>query len=523
MSIMQRQDWSAFVATSRRSSRRVAVGLLSVVALIILAGCAASQPAGVPIRAPQVLATDTETPQPADTLTPLPTATPTPSPTPLAALSAGVLPGGQVFFSTVRAGDPRAELWQVDASEGLRVAQEDIAPGLWQCASGAGTHCAFVAGQGALLATLPSSGTLALLDDLSPLAPGQEAPSPTSTDLVSVTAALSSTSVLSQTATFSETSSQPPPLNTTTPVSRSLAMLQLALAPDGTTLAVATSQAVKVFDLTAQTLEAQLQVADATALAWSPDSSTLAVAYGSADGVATLALWNWQDGDIPALAVMQEVADLAWAPDGAKLAFAARREPLTPTSQGGQFDVFVVYLRSGEIANLTEVFVGNKGLPADEQVAAWAPEWEADSSSVRYILGVPGVPETQTLMRHTLRSRRPTVVGAAPEPGTVAASSGSADLLEARIAARDGRQVVQVRTADTEWRDASPGTFESLQSLAWAPASVDAVGSGAAAQTRHLLLQSRQALYILDVISGQIGGLAVACPTCTIERAVWLP
>jgi hypothetical protein len=115
------------------------------------------------------------------------------------------------------------------------------------------------------------------------------------------------------------------------------------------------------------------------------------------------------------------------------------------------------------------------------------------------------------------------VVGAAPEPGTVAAGSGSLDGLEARVAERDGRQVVQVRPADAEWRDASPGTFENLQSLAWAPASVDSAGSSDAVQSRHLLLQARQALYVLDVVSGQIGGLAVACPTCTIERAVWLP
>ena len=40
---------------------------------------------------------------------------------------------------------------------------------------------------------------------------------------------------------------------------------------------------------------------------------------------------------------------------------------------------------------------------------------------------------------------------------------------EARVAEREGRQVVQARNVDGEWLDASPGTFEGVHSLVWAP------------------------------------------------------
>ncbi len=87
----------------------------------------------------------------------------------MAALPAGVLPGGQVFFSTQRSGESSEELWQVDAVRGLEKAQPAVAPGLWQCAADGSTRCAFVTNQGALQVSLPASGTLALLDDLSAL------------------------------------------------------------------------------------------------------------------------------------------------------------------------------------------------------------------------------------------------------------------------------------------------------------------------------------------------------------------
>ncbi len=205
-------------------------------------------------------------------------------------------------------------------------------------------------------------------------------------------------------------SATPPALSQTVALSNTRAItlsdVQLALAPNAAALAVASRDSVKVFDLETQSLEAQARITGTMAMAWSPNSSLLALAYPAADGSSSLALWNWQDGKMRALAAMQDVGDLAWAPDGAKLAFAGWQEPLTPASQGSQSDVFVAFLKSGEIANLTEVFLRNNGVPSAEQIAAWAPEWEADSSTVRYLLGVPGQPDQQSIASHPLRSRR---------------------------------------------------------------------------------------------------------------------
>ncbi len=88
---------------------------------------------------------------------------------------------------------------------------------------------------------------------------------------------------------------------------------------------------------------------------------------------ATATPWpcgDLDDGRLRVLAQMEAAGRLAWAPDGSKLAFDARTSPVTPSSQGGQPDVYVLYLRSGEIANLTELFLRNNGVDPASRSAA---------------------------------------------------------------------------------------------------------------------------------------------------------
>ncbi len=298
---------------------------------------------------------------------------------------------------------------------------------------------------------------------------------------------MSATVVLSDTVPLSQTVA----LSTTRAISQPLSTCSLRLRPTAQRWPLPAGTGVKVFDLATLSLEAQAQVTGTTAMAWSPDSSLLALAYPAADGSSSLALWNWRDGNVRALAAMQDVGDLAWAPDGAKLAFAACQQPLTPASQGSQSDVFVVFLKSGEIANLTEVFLRNNGVPLAEQIAAWAPGWEADSSTVSYVLGVPDQPDQQSIARHPLRSRRLKGLKAVEEAGAAGIVASPDGKLDVRVAERDGRQVVQTRKGDGEWVDASPGTFEGLHSLVWAPLGIQLDGADSAPQSRYLLLVSR--------------------------------
>jgi hypothetical protein len=482
-------------------------------------------------------ATPTATTEPTATSTPTATPTPLPTPTPIAALSVGSLPAGQVLFSTQRAGEAGEQLWQVSAGQGLVELLSAVLPGGWRCAAGAEATCALVTLDRGLFVLQPTTGTMTLLDDLTPVqvqAGGAVSPTVllTGTALLSLTVAVSGTTPLSPTLAVSATA----PVSATLDVTRTLPVSLtagitstipltasqptvhpvLAFSPRGQRLAVATADRVTVYDLAAPALLAILQAGGPAELAWSPDGQRLALAYPAGAGNA-LALWNLADGRLDVLAQMEAAGHLAWAPDGSKLAFDARTNPGAPASQGGQSDVYVLYLRSGEIANLTELFLRNNGVPAAGQIAAWAPQWEPDSATLRYTRGVPDVIEEQNVVRHALRSRSPAVLWPAADVGKLGIVAEPGGAWEARVTVRDGRDALQTRQAGGAWQDASPGTFADLGVLVWAPEGL------VAGDQRAMLLADRQTLWIVDPATGSLSGLAIACPDCVVTQAVWLP
>ncbi len=490
--------------------------------VLVLAACSAGAPTGpqqagtpAPDQGPGLLpVVATNTPSPAPSATPIstPTSTPTPlpTPTPVAALSVGSLPAGQVLFSTERAGEAGEQLWRVSVEDGLAELRSGMMPGGWRCVAAEPAACAFVGSDHGLFALRPVTATALLLDDLTPL------PAVASAEPVSPTLTVTGTAVISPTAPLTVTAQVTSTHAADLPIDPSAAPPSLAFSPDGATLAVATRDRVLVYDLVAPALLATLDAGGPAELAWSPDGQRLALAYPAGEGNA-LALWSLADGRLRVLAQMVEAGRLAWAPDGSKLAFDARTDPATPSSQGGLPDVYVLYLRSGEIANLTEVFVRNVRVDPSQRIGGWAPRWEADSETVRYVRGIPGRIEEQNIVRHPLRSRSPTVLWPAADEGALGAVADPAGPMEARVVWRDGRDVVQIGR-NGAWQDATAGTFADLAALAWAPA-----GDPESAAPRLLLLADRQTLWLLDPATGNLSGLAVACPDCVVTQAVWLP
>jgi hypothetical protein len=399
--------------------------------------------------------------------------------------------------------------------------RSDLLPGGWRCTPGQPAGCVFVTVDQGLFALQPMTGTARLLDDLTPLAAPAGALPISPTLPITAAAALSPTLPI----TTSEVISPSVPLSLTAQLTFTHATNQpinqftnpptLSFSPDGATLAVATQDRVTVYDLAAPAVLAMLDAGGPAELAWSPDSQQLALAYPAGEGNA-LALWSLDDGQLRVLAQMEAAGRLAWALDGSKLAFDARTSPGTPSSQGGLPDVYVLYLRSGEIANLTEVFVRNVRVDASQRIGGWAPQWEADSETVRYVRGIPGQVEAQNLVRQPLRSRSPTVLWSVADEGKLGVAADPNGPGLARVILRDGRDVVQVSLVANAWQDATPGAFVDLTVLAWAPA-------GDEDAPRLLLLADRQTLWLLNPATGSLSGLAVACPDCVVTQAVWLP
>ncbi len=529
-----------------RAGLRRCSSVVLLLAMLALAACSMDQPTGPQVQGtapaqPQggvldflAANTPTATPSPTATLTPTPTPTPLPTATPLAAQSIGRLPAGQVLFSTQRAGEMGEQLWLVSADAGLTELHSDLLPGGWRCAPGQPAACAFAGDGQGLFLLRPVTATALLLDDLTPLlaavsaAPisptlpitlaGPLSPTlPITAELI-LTPTLPLTSTVAITPTTAITSQLPmtPAVDLPAAAAQPSAIPPtLAFSPDGQRLAVAAADRVTIYDLAAPAVLATLDAGGPAELAWSPDGARLGLAYPAADGNA-LALWNLAENEFRVLAQMEAAGRLAWSPDGGKLAFDARTSPGAPASQGGQSDVYVLYLRGGEIGNLTELFVRNNGVEPASQIAAWAPQWEPDGEAVRYRRGVPGQIEQQNVVRQALRARSPTTLWPAADEGKLGVLADPGGPGFGRVILRDGRDVVQISTAPPDWQDATPGAFADIAALAWAP-------PGDEDAPRRLLLADRQTLWLLDPATGSLSGLAVACPDCIVTQALWLP
>ena len=95
---------------------------------------------------------------------------------------------------------------------------------------------------------------------------------------------------------------------------------RLAASPDGTQVAVASSMGLFIFDAKSLELEKYVDTRSwVTALDFSPDSRTLAT--GDSDGL--IQLWGtdaWQEAEAPLSGHTKAILDLAFSPDGTKLA-----------------------------------------------------------------------------------------------------------------------------------------------------------------------------------------------------------
>lgn len=464
----------------------LALAVLAVY-LVLLGACASGNPGTGPLADLGLVnpSTPTATPTPVPTSTPTPaptpTATPSPTPTPLPALPAEQLPLGQVFFSVAREGEDAHSLWWLPASGALTLVADAVAPGAWDCLGGDMPRCIVVTAAGEVMALAPDGSSEALLDvtawDSPAVAVGEGAETPL-----------------------------PPPA---APMSNTLAVQLVQIAPGGSQVAVADPDRVQLFDLAENQLLASALVTDTVRLEWAPDSVLLAmVSQESAD--QRLVLWSTAQDSLRTLARVAQVGDLAWSAQSDKLAFDAQHGP-------GLRDVFVIYLESGEVRSLTELALRDPKAAASGQVAAWRPAWEEDEKAVRYVRGNPADPQAQAVVRHPLNTWKYDELWPVADEGLLGLLPSPDGQFEARLVVQGGQQVLQLRPGDGgEWQNIAAVTSSDILGLAWDPPAAD--GSH-----RYLLAVRPQAVLWIDTWTGRGGDAAVACDQCRVERAMWRP
>lgn len=488
--------WSAQRMARRRPQLPRALATLCLLAVSLLAaGCADSAPLTGSLPGRELLqpATPTWTPEPMATPTPEPTATPTPTPTPLPAQAVAALPNGQIFFSVSRGDEAGRSLWRF-AGDVVTPVAEELAAGGWDCTRDEAATCVVVARDGQVTAMQPDGAALTLLDLIT---------APPST-AISATLAITLTAPLTTTDELATAEIAP-----TTPLDLIAAAVQIA--PDGRQVAVAAADSVRLYDLQDAELRATAWITGAETLRWSPNAAVLAV-IALDKGWQELLLWQVAQNALQPLARVERIGATAWSPSGAQLAFDAHHGP-------GFNDVFVYSLTSGELRNLTEL-----GLRAPQQaaaglLAAWRPAWEADTdeASLTYVRGNPSEPAGQTVVRQALKSWQYSALWPLSDEGLLGLAPSSDGQFEARLVARDGAQLVQLRPAAGDaWLDLAMAPQADVQALLWDPPAAD--GSH-----RYLLIVRAQGLSLIDTWTGQPQDLATTCPQCRVEQVLWRP
>lgn len=451
-------------------------------ALMTLAACGGAEsprprPAGMATAAGPVadataaVATNTAVPTPS--ATPLPTATSTPSPTPtaIAVSGQGALAAGRLVVGVTRSEAEVESIWQLATGATPAPLHEAVMPGLWDCAAGEAARCLAITSGGGLLALAPDGS-----------APPQLLPVPAGFELNAA--------------------------------GGMAAPAALALAPDAGRAAVSVPGRTTVLGLPDGRAEASLLVTATVAMAWSPNGEALALVHDSPASQQALTLWRADSDVLTEVAIMGEIDYLHWSPDSGRLAFSGRPR-LDPEAEGVS-DVFVAFLRSGEVSNMSESGLFNQDEPG--AMAAWAPEWEASGEALRYRRGAPDDPGRQEVVRHPLASLRATSLWPATEAGLFGVLDSPDGRWQARVIDVDGDQgqALEVRLTGEPWAPEAAMPMAGVKALRWVPFGPDGDSYG-------LLLQESQALRWYDVTAAAWTDLATACANCALTRAVWLP
>lgn len=365
-------------------------------------------------------------------------------------------------------------LWFLSAGDGLTPVSERVLPGQWDCAAGPKISCAWWDVDDSLLLASPPAGGGQLLD----MSIGGLATAAGSRDI------------------------------------------QTSMASDGTRLAAFVAGGLAIYALDGPGLMDSFILTDTVSMVWAPNASRLAVVYGTGDQQA-LAIWRDEDGAFRLVALMEHIGVPTWSPDATKLAFDAVGPAGISSAQNTYSDVYVFDVVSGEVFNLSEMYLNNRD--SAEQIGAWAAEWEDDSQAIRYVQGVPAMPGGQVRVRHPLSRRSSTPLWPIADEGLIGIVQRAAegDWL-ARIVEGPNGLVLQIARGSDGWQDLVDLPVNGVETLQWLPSSPTDPSAATQSDPRFLLIEEK-GIWLVDVDRAAVEKIVDVCATCSVGRAAWLP